>query len=173
MKGLIRQHQFHKVELVKFTAPEKSYEEHEKLVADAEKILQKLGLPYRVMALSTGDIGFSAAKCYDLEVWLPSQNVYREISSCSNFEDFQSRRAQIRFKRDAKSKPEFAHTINGSGLAIGRTLIAIIENYQNEDGTIDVPGALLPYMGGVTKIGAFRGYSVQNQPQAQAKQQGK
>ncbi len=159
IKGLIRQHQFHKVELVKFTAPEKSYEEHEKLVADAEKILQKLGLPYRVMALSTGDIGFSAAKCYDLEVWLPSQKTYREISSCSNFEDFQSRRAQIRFKRDAKAKPEFAHTLNGSGLAIGRTLIAIIENYQNEDGSVSVPEALIPYMGGAVKIEAFKGYS--------------
>jgi len=157
MKGLIRQHQFHKVELVKFTAPENSYEEHEKLLSDAEKILQKLGLPYRVMVLSTGDIGFSAAKCYDLEVWLPSQKQYREISSCSNFEDFQARRAQIRFRRNAKAKPEFAHTINGSGLAIGRTLVAIMENYQNEDGTISIPEALIPYMGGQKKLEAFAG----------------
>ncbi len=170
MKGLIRQHQFHKVELVKFTAPETSYEEHEKLVADAEKILQKLKLPYRVMALSTGDIGFSAAKCYDLEVWLPSQNTYREISSCSNFEDFQSRRAQIRFKRNAKAKPELAHTINGSGLAIGRTLIAIMENYQNEDGSVTVPEVLIPYMGGMTKIGAFKGYSQGQQQASQPKE---
>ncbi len=152
LKGLIRQHQFNKVELVKFTTPESSYEEHEKLVADAEKILQKLKLPYRVMALATGDIGFSAAKCYDLEVWLPSQKQYREISSCSNFEDFQARRAQIRFRRNPKAKPEFVHTINGSGLAIGRTLVAIFENYQNEDGTVTVPEALLPYMSGVKLI---------------------
>lgn len=156
MKGLIRQHQFNKVELVKFALPEKSYEEHEKLVNDAEKILQKLNLPYRVVALSTGDIGFSAARCYDLEVWLPSQNRYREISSCSNFEDFQARRAGIRFRRGPKAKPEFVHTLNGSGLAIGRTLLAIIENYQNADGTVTVPEALVPYMGGIRTIGAFK-----------------
>ncbi len=157
IKGLIRLHQFHKVELVKFCVPESSYDEHEKLTADAEKILRKLGLPYRVMALSTGDIGFSAAKCYDLEVWLPSQKAYREISSCSNFEDFQARRAKIRFKRGAKAKPEFVHTLNGSGLAIGRTLVAIIENYQNEDGSVTVPEVLRPYMGGACKIEAFEG----------------
>ncbi len=152
MKGLIRQHQFNKVELVKFTLPEKSYEEHEKLVADAEKILQLLKLPYRVMALSTGDIGFSAAKCYDIEVWLPSYNMYREISSCSNFEDFQARRANIRFRRNPKAKPEFVHTLNGSGLAIGRTLVAVIENYQQADGTITIPEVLVPYMGGIKTI---------------------
>jgi len=157
MKGLIRQHQFNKVELVKFALPENSYAEHEKLVNDAEKILQKLNLPYRVVALSTGDIGFSAARCYDLEVWLPSQKQYREISSCSNFEDFQARRAGIRFRRGPKAKPEFVHTLNGSGLAIGRTLLAIIENYQNADGTVTVPEALVPYMGGVRVIGAFKG----------------
>lgn len=146
-RGLIRQHQFNKVELVKFSLPENSYEELEKLTRDAEAILQELELPYRVMALSTGDLGFSSAKTYDLEVWLPSFNTYREISSCSNFEDFQARRANIRFRRGPKEKPEYLHTLNGSGLAIGRTVSAIIENYQEKDGRIRVPKALEPYMG--------------------------
>ncbi|WP_434510899.1 serine--tRNA ligase [Desulfitobacterium sp. AusDCA] len=146
-RGLIRQHQFNKVELVKFSLPENSYEELEKLTRDAEAILQELELPYRVMALSTGDLGFSSAKTYDLEVWLPSFNTYREISSCSNFEDFQARRANIRFRRGPKEKPEYLHTLNGSGLAIGRTVSAIIENYQEKDGRIRVPKALQPYMG--------------------------
>ncbi|MBI4746618.1 MAG: serine--tRNA ligase [Deltaproteobacteria bacterium] len=151
-RGLIRQHQFNKVELVKFTTPEKSYEELEALLADAEEVLQKLNLPYRVVTLCTGDMGFSSAKTYDMEVWLPGQNVYREISSCSNFEDFQARRAGIRFRRSEKSKPELVHTINGSGLAVGRTLVAILENYQQEDGTVVVPEALRPYMGGTERI---------------------
>lgn len=146
-RGLIRQHQFNKVELVKFSLPENSYDELEALTRDAESILQELELPYRVMNLSTGDLGFSAAKTYDLEVWLPSFNTYREISSCSNFEDFQARRAGIRFRRGLKAKPEYLHTLNGSGLAIGRTLSAILENYQEEDGRIRVPKALVPYMG--------------------------
>lgn len=146
-RGLIRQHQFNKVELVKFSLPENSYEELESLTKDAESILQELELPYRVMALSTGDLGFSSAKTYDLEVWLPSFNTYREISSCSNFEDFQARRANIRFRRGPKGKPEFIHTLNGSGLAIGRTVAAIMENYQEKDGRVRVPKALLPYMG--------------------------
>lgn len=146
-RGLIRQHQFNKVELVKFAFPENSYEELEKLTRDAEAILQELELPYRVMALSTGDIGFSSAKTYDLEVWLPSFNTYREISSCSNFEDFQARRANIRFRRGPKEKPEYVHTLNGSGLAIGRTVAAILENYQEKDGRVRVPKALQPYMG--------------------------
>jgi seryl-tRNA synthetase len=146
-RGLIRQHQFNKVELVKFVKPEESYDELEALTADAEDILQKLGLPYRVVVLCTGDMGFSSAKTYDIEVWLPGQQKYREISSCSNFEDFQSRRADIRFKREGKRGTEFVHTLNGSGLAIGRTLIAIIENYQQKDGTIIVPEALRQYMG--------------------------
>jgi len=151
-RGLIRLHQFHKVELIKITTPETSYEELETMTANAEKVLQKLGLPYRVLALCTGDIGFSAAKTYDLEVWLPSAGMYREISSCSNTEDFQARRAQIRFRRDAKSKPEFVHTLNGSGLAVDRTIAAILENYQQEDGSVLVPEALVPYMGGATRI---------------------
>jgi seryl-tRNA synthetase len=152
-RGLIRQHQFNKVELVIFSRPEKSYELHEQLTANAERVLQLLELPYRVVSLCTRDIGFGAAKCHDLEVWLPGQNAYREISSCSNFEDFQARRANIRFKgADAKAKPQFVHTLNGSGLAIGRTLIAIFENYQLEDGTIEVPRVLQPYMGGTTLI---------------------
>lgn len=151
-RGLIRLHQFHKVELIKITTPETSYEELETMTANAEKVLQKLGLPYRVLALCTGDIGFSAAKTYDLEVWLPSAGMYREISSCSNTEDFQARRAQIRFRRDAKSKPEFVHTLNGSGLAVDRTIAAILENYQQEDGSVIVPEALVPYMGGATRI---------------------
>jgi len=150
-KGILRVHQFHKVELLKFTHPSKSCEEHEALTRDAEEILKALELPYRTMALCTGDIGFSAAKCYDLEAWLPGQNAYREISSCSVFDDFQARRANIRF-RSKGGKPQFVHTINGSGLAIGRTLIAIIENYQQEDGSIEIPTALLPYMHGKKSI---------------------
>ena len=146
VKGIIRQHQFNKVELVKFCLPETSREEHELLTKDAEKILQLLNLPYRVMALSSGDMGFSAAKTYDIEVWFPSEKKYREISSCSNFTDFQARRANIRFKRDAKAKPEFVHTLNGSGLAVGRTMAAILENYQKEDGSVEVPDVLRKYM---------------------------
>jgi seryl-tRNA synthetase len=146
-RGLIRQHQFNKVELVKFVKPEDSYAELEKLTNDAEDILQRLGLPYRVLSLCTGDLGFSSAKTYDLEVWLPGQNRYREISSCSNFEDFQARRANIRFKREGKRGTEFVHTLNGSGLAIGRTLVAVLENYQQKDGSVIVPEALRPYMG--------------------------
>lgn len=146
-RGLIRQHQFNKVELVKFSLPENSYQELEALTNDAESILQALELPYRVMALSTGDLGFSSAKTYDLEVWLPSFNTYREISSCSNFEDFQARRANIRFRREPKAKLEHVHTLNGSGLAIGRTVAAILENYQEADGRVRVPKALQPYMG--------------------------
>lgn len=152
-RGLIRQHQFNKVELVKFVKPEDSYDELEKLTNDAEKVLQLLGLPYRVVAICTGDLGFTAAKKYDLEVWLPSYNTYREISSCSNFEDFQARRANIRFRREPKAKPEFVHTLNGSGLAIGRTVAAILENYQQEDGRVRIPEALRPYMGGKEYIG--------------------
>ena len=146
-RGLIRQHQFNKVELVKFVRPEDSYEELEKLTNDAERVLQLLGLPYRVMALSSGDIGFSSAKTYDLEVWMPSYGRYVEISSCSNFEDFQARRASIRFKEDAKSKARLVHTLNGSGVAIGRTVAAILENFQNADGSVTVPEVLRPYMG--------------------------
>jgi seryl-tRNA synthetase len=146
-RGIIRQHQFNKVELVKFTKPEDSYVEHEKLVNDAEAVLQKLGLPYRVMLLCSGDQGFSAAKCYDLEVWLPSFATYREISSCSNFEDFQARRANIRYRPAPGAKPEFVHTLNGSGLAVGRTVAAILENYQNEDGSVTVPEVLRHFMG--------------------------
>lgn len=147
VRGLIRQHQFNKVELVKFAKPEDSYAELEKLTADAEAILQKLGLPYRVIVLCTGDMGFSSAKTYDIEVWLPGQSRYREISSCSNFEDFQARRANIRFKREGKKGTEYVHTLNGSGLAIGRTLVAILENYQQKDGSVIVPEALRHYMG--------------------------
>lgn len=146
-RGLIRQHQFNKVELVRFVKPEDSYAELEKLTAHAEKILQLLELPYRVMSMCTGDLGFTAAKKYDLEVWLPSYGTYREISSCSNFEDFQARRANIRFRRDKKSKPEFVHTLNGSGLAIGRTVAAILENYQEQDGRVRIPTVLQPYLG--------------------------
>ncbi len=152
VKGLIRLHQFNKVELVKFADPAKSYDELESLVSNAEEILKRLKLPYRVVNLCTGDIGFSAAKTYDLEVWLPGQATYREISSCSNFEDFQARRANIRFKPEGGGKNRFVHTLNGSGLAVGRTLVAIVENYQNEDGTITVPEALRPYMNGLEKI---------------------
>jgi len=147
VRGLIRQHQFNKVELVKFAKPEDSYAELEKLTADAEDILQKLGLPYRTIVLCTGDMGFSSAKTYDIEVWLPGQDRYREISSCSNFEDFQARRANIRFKREGKKGTEYVHTLNGSGLAIGRTLVAVLENYQQKDGTVIVPEVLRPYMG--------------------------
>ncbi|GAQ94309.1 seryl-tRNA synthetase [Thermodesulfovibrio aggregans] len=147
VRGLIRQHQFNKVELVKFVKPEDSYEELESLTRDAEEVLQRLGLHYRVVALCTGDLGFSAAKTYDIEVWLPGQKRYREISSCSNFEDFQSRRANIRFRRRGKKGTEFVHTLNGSGLAIGRTVVAILENYQQKDGSVRVPEALIPYMG--------------------------
>jgi len=151
-RGLIRQHQFNKIELVKFTRPEDSPDELEKLTADAERILQKLELPYRVVALSTGDLGFSSAKTYDLEVWFPAQNTYREISSCSNFKDYQARRAGIRFRREPQAKPEFVHTLNGSGVAIGRCFAAILENYQNADGSITVPKVLVDYMSGLTKI---------------------
>ena len=146
-RGLVRQHQFNKVELVKFVKPEESYEELEKLTNDAEKMLQMLGLPYRVVKICTGDLGFTAAFKYDLEVWMPSYNRYVEISSCSNFEDFQARRAGIRFKRDKNSKAEYVHTLNGSGLAVGRTVAAILENYQQADGSVVVPEALRPYMG--------------------------
>jgi len=146
-RGILRQHQFQKVELFKFTQPDKSYEEHEKLVLNAETILQKLELPYRTMLLCTGDMGFASAKTYDLEVWLPSSKEYREISSCSNCEAFQARRAGIRFKAKGANKSEFVHTLNGSGLAVGRTWIAIVENYQQEDGSIEVPKVLRSYMG--------------------------
>jgi seryl-tRNA synthetase len=151
-RGVIRQHQFDKVELVKLALPESSYDELEALTRDAEAILQKLGLHYRVVALSTGDIGASSAKTYDIEVWLPSQNTFREISSCSNFEAYQARRAQIRFRRAGGSKPEYVHTLNGSGLAVGRTWLAILENYQQADGSVVIPEALRPYMGGMEKI---------------------
>ncbi len=151
-RGLIRQHQFNKVELVKFTKPEDSYTELEQLTASAESILKKLGLPYRVVRLCTGDLGFSSAMTYDIEVWLPSYNRYVEISSCSNFEDFQARRANIKYKDNTKDKAQLVHTLNGSGLAIGRTVAAILENYQNEDGTVTIPEVLVPYMLGKTKI---------------------
>jgi len=156
-RGLIRQHQFNKVELVQLVAPDKSYEVLEQLTGHAEKVLQLLELPYRVLALCTGDMGFGSAKTYDLEVWLPSANTYREISSCTNFEDFQARRAGIRYRPENGAKPEFVHTLNGSGLALGRTVAAIIENYQQPDGTIKVPEALKPYMGGLDVIGPRRG----------------
>ncbi len=152
VRGIIRQHQFQKVELVKFTKPEESYEQHEKLTHDAETVLQKLNLPYRVMLLSTGDMGFSSAKTYDLEVWLPGQQLFREISSCSNFEGFQARRANIRYRPEGKKGTEFVHTLNGSGLAVGRTWVAIVENYQQADSSVVIPEALRPYMGGVDKI---------------------
>jgi seryl-tRNA synthetase len=153
VRGLIRQHQFNKVELVKFTEPEHSYDELEKLVADAETVLQQLQLPYRVVELCTGDLSFAAAKTYDLEVWLPGQSTYREISSCSNFEDFQARRAQIRYRKETKGKPIFVHTLNGSGLAVGRTLVAVLENYQQKDGSVVIPEVLRSYMGGLERIG--------------------
>lgn len=151
-RGLIRQHQFNKVELVKLAKPETSYDELEMLLGNAEAILQELGLHYRVIVLCTGDMGFSSAKTYDIEVWLPGQNAYREISSCSNFEDFQARRANIRFRRKGQTKTELVHTLNGSGLAVGRTLVAILENYQQEDGTVLIPPPLRPYMGNVERI---------------------
>jgi seryl-tRNA synthetase len=151
-RGLIRQHQFNKVELVKFTTPESSYDELETLLANAESILKRLGLPYRIVTLCTGDLGFSAAKTYDIEVWMPAQGVYREISSCSNFESFQARRGNIRFKRKGKKGTELVHTLNGSGLAVGRTLAAILENCQQADGSVLIPEALRPYMGGMEAI---------------------
>ena len=152
-RGLIRQHQFNKVELVKFTTPEDSYEELEKLLVDAERVLQRLGIPYRVVVLCMGDLGFAAAKTYDIEVWLPTQRCYREISSCSNFEDFQARRASIRYRPDgARGKLEYVHTLNGSGLAVGRTLVAILENFQQADGGVLIPEALRRYMGGLERI---------------------
>jgi len=151
-RGLIRQHQFNKVELVKFTTPEKSYEEHEKLTRDAEEVLKRLGLAYRVIVLCTGDMGFSSAKTYDIEVWLPAQNKYREISSCSNFEDFQARRGNIRYKQKGGKKTEYVHTLNGSGLAVGRTVVAILENFQQPDGSVIIPQVLRPYMGGAERI---------------------
>jgi seryl-tRNA synthetase len=151
-RGLIRQHQFEKVELVKLSLPEESDNEHENLTANAERILQLLGLPYRTVVLATGDMGFGARKTYDIEVWLPSQQTYREISSCSNCGDFQARRMNLRFRRAGGSKPEFVHTLNGSGLAVGRTWIAILENYQQEDGSVVIPEALLPYMNGLERI---------------------
>ena len=152
VRGLIRQHQFDKVELVKFTTPEQSYDELESLTLDAEMVLKRLELPYRTVLLCAGDMGFAAAKTYDIEVWLPSQNTYREISSCSNTESFQARRAGIRFRSGGTGKSDFAHTLNGSGLAVGRTLIAILENYQEKDGSITIPAALRPFMGGMERI---------------------
>ncbi|MDR3567897.1 MAG: serine--tRNA ligase [Syntrophobacteraceae bacterium] len=151
-RGLIRQHQFNKVELVKFTRPEDSYDELEKLVGNAEAILRELGIPYRVVLLCTGDMGFSSAKTYDIEVWLPGQNTYREISSCSNFEDFQARRANIRFRQKGRGRTQLVHTLNGSGLAVGRTLVAILENFQQKDGTVVIPEVLRPYMGNMKVI---------------------
>jgi seryl-tRNA synthetase len=159
VRGMIRQHQFQKVELVKFTRPENSNAEHESLTRHAETVLERLGLPYRRMLLCTGDMGFSSSKTYDLEVWLPGQNLYREISSCSNFEAFQARRANIRYRPAGAKKSEFLHTLNGSGLAIGRTYLAILENYQQADGTVRVPEALVPYLNGDTIIGKQRGRS--------------
>ncbi len=152
VRGIIRQHQFQKVELVKFARPEESEAEHEKLTRDAEEVLQKLGLHYRTVLLCTGDMGFSSAKTYDLEVWLPGQQLYREISSCSNFDSFQARRANIRYRPEGKSKTEYVHTINGSGLAVGRTWVAVVENYQQPDGTVLIPDVLKPYMGGLDRI---------------------
>jgi seryl-tRNA synthetase len=152
VRGLIRQHQFHKVELVKLTTPESSMEELEGMVGDAEEVLKRLGLPYRVVVLATGDMGFSSAKTYDIEVWLPGQQAYREISSCSNCTDFQARRASLRYRPEAKGKPRFVHTLNGSGLAVGRTLIAVLENGQQKDGTVLIPEALRPYMSGFDRI---------------------
>ncbi len=166
-RGLIRQHQFNKVELVKLVEPQTSYAELESLLSNAETILQELDLPYRVVSLCTGDLGFSAAKTYDIEVWLPGQNTYREISSCSNFEDFQARRANVRFRRKGRSKTEFVHTLNGSGLAVGRTLVAILENYQQDDGTVVVPEILRPYLGNVERI-TSRHYVYQTDKELQA-----
>lgn len=153
VRGLIRLHQFNKVELVKLTQPGNSYEELDKMVDDAEEVLRRLAIPYRIVELCSGDLGFASAKTYDIEVWLPGQNTYREISSCSNCEDFQARRAQIRYRPDKKGKPIFVHTLNGSGLAVGRTLVAVLENYQQKDGTVTVPEVLRPYMNGLEKIG--------------------
>jgi seryl-tRNA synthetase len=152
MRGMIRQHQFEKVELVTLATPEQSADEHERMTRNAEVVLEKLGLPYRRMLLCTGDMGFSATKTYDLEVWLPSQNTYREISSCSNCGDFQARRMQARFRNPATGKPELLHTLNGSGVAVGRALIAVMENHQNADGSITVPEVLRPYLGGAERI---------------------
>ena len=152
VRGLIRQHQFNKVEMVKLTEPEDSYDELEKMVQNAETVLKKLELPYRVVELCTGDMGFGAAKTYDLEVWLPGQNTYREISSCSNCEEFQARRANIRYRKEKKGRPLFVHTLNGSGLAVGRTLVAVLENYQQEDGSVIIPDSLRGYMGGLDRI---------------------
>lgn len=153
-RGLIRQHQFNKVELVQFVKPEDSYAALEKLTGNAEEVLRRLELPYRVLSMCTADLGFTAAKKYDLEVWIPSYNSYREISSCSNFESFQARRANIRFRREPGSKPEYVHTLNGSGLALGRTVAAILENYQDADGSVRIPKALQGYMGGIERIAA-------------------
>jgi seryl-tRNA synthetase len=153
VRGLIRLHQFNKVEMVKFCEPENSYDELESMTRNAEEVLKRLQLPYRVVELCTGDMGFASAKTYDLEVWLPGQNAYREISSCSNCEDFQARRANIRYRKDKKGKPLFVHTLNGSGLAVGRTLVAVLENYQQKDGSVIIPEALRTYMGGLAKIG--------------------
>jgi seryl-tRNA synthetase len=152
VRGLIRQHQFHKVELVKLTTPESSMDELEGMVSDAEEVLKRLGLPYRVVVLCTGDMGFASAKTYDLEVWLPGQDAYREISSCSNCTDFQARRASIRYRPEPRAKPRFVHTLNGSGLAVGRTLVAVLENYQQPDGSVVIPEVLRPYMGGLERI---------------------
>ena len=151
-RGLIRQHQFNKVEMVKFSQPETSYDELEKLTLNAEEVLKRLNIPYQTVNLCTGDLGFSSAKTYDIEAWMPGQGTYREISSCSNFEDFQSRRAGIRFRREENSRVEFAHTLNGSGLAIGRTVVAVLENYQQKDGSVVIPDVLIPYMNGVDRI---------------------
>jgi seryl-tRNA synthetase len=153
VRGLIRQHQFDKVELVTFTTPDRSYDELESLTQHAEEVLKRLGLPYRTVELCTGDLGFAAAKTYDIEVWLPSQHTYREISSCSSTEAFQARRANIKFRPAGGGKTEFVHTLNGSGLAVGRTLIAILENFQEKDGSVTIPAALRPYMGGAATIG--------------------
>jgi seryl-tRNA synthetase len=151
-RGLIRQHQFNKVEMVKFTTPETSYDELEKLTLNAEEVLKRLNIPYRTVSLCTADLGFSSAKTYDVEVWLPGQDTYREISSCSNFDDFQARRASIRFRREGSGKVEFVHTLNGSGLAAGRTTVAVMENYQQTDGGVLIPEALRPYMRGIDRI---------------------
>jgi seryl-tRNA synthetase len=151
-RGLIRQHQFNKVEMVKFSKPESSYDELEALTLNAEEVLRRLGIHYRTVTLCTGDLGFSSAKTYDIEAWMPGQDAYREISSCSNFEDFQARRAGIRFRRGETGKVEFVHTLNGSGLAVGRTVVAILENCQQKDGSVVIPGVLVPYMNGVDRI---------------------
>ena len=169
VRGLIRQHQFQKVELVKFAKPQESEAEHEALTRHAEIVLEKLGLPYRRMLLCTGDMGFSSAKTYDLEVWLPGQGLYREISSCSNFQAFQARRANIRYRAAGAKKPEFLHTINGSGLAVGRTYVAILENYQQADGSVLIPEVLVPYMRGERMIGKQTGAWVAKGPMVKGK----